>query len=161
PQFELVRDAKFIDEIKRNLAVLDPLHGQSEQFVFRGRSDRVAGEPDVDMLSRQVPRPTTYVENDALYPIGLIHDFAYLGQPPLESTCRPRCRLNRRHISALSRGRRNRGSPTTPRIRADPFPLTGVCGPTWHFSKNRDAARATAPDRRAPTELATLRTGSR
>src|SRR6516162_6132797 len=59
-QLEAIADAKFIEEIRRNLAVFYPLDGQHKQFFLRWRGDRIAalrlipivgGESDIDMLT--------------------------------------------------------------------------------------------------------------
>ena len=119
------------DEIGRNLAVLHPLHGQSQQFVFRRRTDRIAalclvaifgGKTDIEMLARQVALPIGYVQQKTFYPVRFDDDFTNVSPLPLEPPRGPGCRLNHRHISALSRGRRNCGNPTTPRSRVYPVP---------------------------------------
>jgi hypothetical protein len=61
-----VTDTKIVNEIWRNLAIIHALHGQIEQFVFGGRSDRIAAlrlvavfgrETNIDMLAGQVSLP--------------------------------------------------------------------------------------------------------
>src|ERR1700730_557087 len=92
---ELVAGAKLVDQIRRDLAVLDPLHRQREQRVLRGRGDRVAplrlisvlaSQPDVDMLARPVSPPARHVQHQAFDARRLDDDLAHAdalpGEPP-------------------------------------------------------------------------------
>src|SRR5258707_4938258 len=83
---ELVAGAKLVDQIRRDLAVLDPLHRQREQRVLRGRGDRVAplrlisvlaSQPDVDMLARPVSPPARHVQHQAFDAPRLDDDVAH------------------------------------------------------------------------------------
>jgi hypothetical protein len=62
----LVTDTKIVNEIWRNFAIIHALHGQTEQFIFWGRSDRIAAlrlvaifgrEANIDMLAGQMSLP--------------------------------------------------------------------------------------------------------
>jgi hypothetical protein len=83
----LITDMKIVNEIWRNLAIIHALHSQSEQFVFRRRSDRIAAlrlvavfgrEANIEMLAGQVAPPIRDVQQEALYPISFDDDFTHL-----------------------------------------------------------------------------------
>src|SRR5215510_10944199 len=123
----MIARAKIPVQIRRNLTVVDACDGQTEQLVFRRRSDRIAplrlvavlgGEPDIDMLARHVSSPAGYVKEKTLYSGRFDHDFAHLRELPLQSTRQPGRPLNRRHTSVLSRGLHSCDSRTLPRSRA-------------------------------------------
>src|SRR5215471_5170966 len=92
-QSEAIAHVKFIEEVRRNFAVLYPLDGQDEQFFLRWRSDRIAalrlipivgGESDIDMLTGQMSRPTGRFQQQALHARRLDDDVAHFSKLPLQ-----------------------------------------------------------------------------
>src|SRR5215475_7435945 len=92
-QLEAIAHAKFIEEIRRNLAVRYPLDGQLEQFFLRRRSERIAalglipvvgGESDIDTLTGQVSWPTSRFQKQALHARRLNDDVAHFSELPLQ-----------------------------------------------------------------------------
>ena len=70
---EALGGPQLVDEVRRDLAVVDPLDGELEVLVAGRRRDRVAAlrlvavlgrEPDVDVLAREVAGPVGRVEHD-------------------------------------------------------------------------------------------------
>src|SRR5262249_20344599 len=110
PQFELIAGAKVLDEVWRDFAAIHTLHSQSEQIVFRGRSDRIAAlrliavfgrETQIDMLPREVSLPIAYVQRKALDPVRFDDNSAHLRELPLESPYRLVRRPSHLHTAAL------------------------------------------------------------
>jgi hypothetical protein len=90
-QLELVAGLKLVDEIGRHLAVVEPLHRQRQTLVLgRGRDGVRAlrliavlgGQPDVDVLPGDVPRPLGHVEHDRARASGLFGHAEHRRQPP-------------------------------------------------------------------------------
>ena len=73
-QLDLVADLEHVGEVRRDLAIVDPLDGDGDAVpIGRGR-DRVAplglvavlrGQPDVDVLTRQVTGPVRDLQHEA------------------------------------------------------------------------------------------------
>ena len=132
-QLEPVARPGLAGEPGRHLPALEPLDGEREPRRLGRGGDRVAalglvavlrGEPDVDVLARQVAGPARDVEDERGRPAGLGHPLDDLRGPPGEAPRagpggrRRRRRLSRRHSAARARGRRRRGSRATPRSPA-------------------------------------------
>ena len=94
-QLELVAGTELVDEVGRDLAVVEPLDGQDEVLVLRGRGDRVAAlglvavlgrQPDVDVLTREMAVPVGRIEDDAAHVGRLVEDLDHAcglpGQSP-------------------------------------------------------------------------------
>src|SRR6516225_6703878 len=92
-QFEAIAHVKFVEEVRRNFAVLHPLDCQHEQLFLRWRSNRIATlrlipivgcESDIDMLTGQMSWPTGRLKKQALHARCLDDDIAHLGELPLQ-----------------------------------------------------------------------------
>ena len=93
-QLEPVSRVRIPGQIRRNLAVVDPLDGQLDARAAVRRRDRVAplrlisvvrGQTNVDMLARSMPGPAFDVEREGLHPIGLGPHVRNLGDVPVQS----------------------------------------------------------------------------
>ena len=93
-QLELVARPQLVDEVGRDLAVVEPLDRQDEIAVLGRRGDRVAplrpiavlgGQADVDVLSGSMPRPVRRVEDDALRARRLVDPLDHGRELPAQS----------------------------------------------------------------------------
>src|ERR671919_112637 len=75
PQLERVADAQHLGQVRRDLAVFEPLHSQLRHRFLGRRGDRekalclipvLGRKADVDVVAGDVPRPTGHVEHDGL-----------------------------------------------------------------------------------------------
>src|SRR6476620_10271163 len=93
-ELELVADPQLADQVRRDLAVGQGLHGDREAVVFRSRRDRVAalrlvavlgGEAHVDVLSRPMTGPVRHVEDDAPHARRLVDQLDDVAEHPAQS----------------------------------------------------------------------------
>ena len=93
-QLHRVAHREHVTQVRRHLAAGYPLHAQLHLVAIGRRGDRVAslhrvavggGQPHVDVLSGQVPRPTRHVEQQGAGAAGLVVGFGQLGDPPGQS----------------------------------------------------------------------------
>src|ERR687898_659290 len=84
-RLQIVCDAKHPRQVRRNLPVIDPLHRQRHLRALRRRRDRIralglvavlCGEPNVDVLAGNMPRPPRHVQHDGLGPRCLLDEAA-------------------------------------------------------------------------------------
>src|SRR5262249_48604273 len=94
PELELVTRPEFVDEVRRDLAVVEPLDGQEQPGVLRTGRDRVAalrliavlgGQPDIDVLPGTVAGPRRRLEPEARAPTGFVDEFDDLRVLPVQS----------------------------------------------------------------------------
>ena len=155
------RRAQLVDEIRRDLAVLEPLDGQHEVPVLRRRRDRVAalrliavlgGQAHVDVLARAMTGPVrrrrarccaraasrrpARPPSRAASSVALVALFLPRIAVVVVAVALPEARLV---LACQARAR----------------------APTSRSSRNRDAARAAARGRRAPARAARRRTRRR
>ena len=87
-------DGGHVNQVRRDLSVLEPLYREGEVLVLRRRGDGVAtlrliailgGEPDIDMLAGEVARPPEAAEDEAAHPRRFIEDLDHLGKLPVQS----------------------------------------------------------------------------
>ena len=80
-QLELVAGPELVDEVRRDLAVVEPLDGEHERSILGRRGDRVAalrlvavlgGQADVDVLTCPVARSSRGAQHEALDPRRLL-----------------------------------------------------------------------------------------
>lgn len=93
-QLHVVADCQLVDQVRRHLAVVQPLDGQRDVVVLRSRSDGVAalrlvavvrGQTDIDVLPGTVAWPVRQVECDAPRVRRLCHHVHHLAQLPIQS----------------------------------------------------------------------------
>src|SRR5919106_3092281 len=90
-QLQLVPDTKLIDQVRRDLAVVEPFDRDHDIGVLWRRGDRVAPlrlvavlrrQPHVDVLARTMPGPVRQLERDALRSGGLLDELDHGAQLP-------------------------------------------------------------------------------
>ena len=120
---ELVARPRLVDEVRRDLAVVEPLDGDRRAAVLGRRRDRVAalrlvavlgGQADVDVLAGAVAGPARRRRARAS------PRAASRGATSRTVAARQRARLSRPGSAAHARGRRGRGSRASPRSPARP-----------------------------------------
>ena len=93
-QLELVAGAQLVDQVGRDLAVVQPLDRQRERAVLGRGRDRVAalrlvavlgGQPDVDVLAGAVPGQSGRAERERLDPRRLVDRADDVGELPAQS----------------------------------------------------------------------------
>ena len=93
-KLELVAGTQLVDEIRRDLPVLEPLDREHELLVLGCRRDRVAPlclvavfgrQPDVDVLARAMPGPGGRLEHDAAHVRRLVDERAHGRELPAQS----------------------------------------------------------------------------
>ena len=93
-QLELIAGLEHVGEVRRDLAVIEPLDREREEFTVRRGGDRVAalslvpvlgGEADVHVLAGAVAGPPGQVEHDALRPLSLDHQVDHASELPGQS----------------------------------------------------------------------------
>ena len=125
-QLELVAGPELVDEVGRDLAVVQALDGERERGVLGRRGDRVAAlrlvavlgrQPDVDVLAGAVARAS---------PGARARGSCTRGVSSTDSTTSASCQLSRPRSAARAMGRRSCGSRSPPRSparrRAQPQP---------------------------------------
>jgi hypothetical protein len=96
-QLELIARFQHARQIRRDLAVVDPLDGQREPALLGAGPDRVGalrlvavgrGQADVDVLAGDVARPVREVEHDRDRVRVLLHDLGDRADPPRDGVGR-------------------------------------------------------------------------
>ena len=118
-QLELVAGPQLVDEIRRDLAVVEALDGEHERSLLGRRRDRVAalrlvavlgGQPDVDVLAGPVAGPAGAASSTRLLTPRRLLDAS--------STTSASCQVSRPRTAARATGRRSCGSRSPPRSPA-------------------------------------------
>ena len=93
-QLELIAGSRLFDQVRRHLAVVDPLDSQLEVRVLWSGRDRVralgliavlGGQADVDVLAGKVTRPAGNIEDERPRVRGLLMHVADRRDAPAEA----------------------------------------------------------------------------
>jgi hypothetical protein len=91
---QLVPEPKLVDEVRRDLTVVQTLDGKHDVVVFRCGGDGVAplrlvavlsSQPHVDMLAGPMAGPLRQLERDALRTVGFSDELDHAAQLPGQS----------------------------------------------------------------------------
>jgi hypothetical protein len=93
-QLELIAGAELVDQVRRDLTVVETLDGQCQGLVLGRRGDRIAAlclvavlvrQPYIDVLAGLVTGPRRGAQHDALDPRRLLDRGDDLGELPAQS----------------------------------------------------------------------------